>query len=241
MKPYERYKDSGVEWIGEVPEHWEIAPLKFVAEIQTGLTLGNKYDGLETVERPYLRVANVQDGFLDLDTITTILVPKRSTVRYELQAGDVLMTEGGDFDKLGRGYVWEDQIKGCLHQNHVFAVRPNQSKLYPYYLAFLTSSYHGKNYFTSTSQKTTNLATINRTKLGQFLLILPTANEQKEIIEFLEQKTSQIDTTISKAERQIGLLREYRTALISEVVTGKVDVRGERVGSAVSGSREVAV
>jgi type I restriction enzyme S subunit len=124
-------KDSGVEWLGEIPVHWEVKPLKAVSALQTGLTLGKKYEFQRLTTRPYLRVANVQDGYIDIDDIAEVDLPDKDATRYELRQYDVLMTEGGDFDKLGRGHLWEGQIGGCLHQNHIFAVRPRREALHP--------------------------------------------------------------------------------------------------------------
>ena len=229
LNPNAKMKDSGIEWLGEIPEHWEMKRLKFVSALQTGLTLGKRYGDQKLVSRPYLRVANVQDGYLDLETITEIELPPGEAKRYELQAGDVLMTEGGDFDKLGRGYVWEGQIPGCLHQNHIFAVRPNACVLQPHFLAAVLMSSHGKNYFTSTSQQTTNLATTNSTKLRNFPVPLPPLAEQAAIIERVKTDSGRLETIIGKVDLSIDCLREYRTALISAAVTGKIDVRKEVV------------
>ncbi|MBN1316969.1 MAG: restriction endonuclease subunit S [Anaerolineales bacterium] len=225
LDPTVQMKDSGIEWLGEIPAHWVILKLKYVSNLQTGITLGKSYIDQETVLRPYLRVANVQDGYLDLDDIKLIELLPNDLSRYALHVGDVVLTEGGDFDKLGRGYVWEGQIDGCLHQNHIFAVRPNQKRLNSYYLAFLMSSQHGKNYFTSTSKQTTNLATTNSTQLKNFALMLPTIDEQEQIIHYINDETGKIDDAIAKVSREIELLQEYRTALISDAVTGKIDVR----------------
>ena len=218
-KPYPKYKESGVEWLGAVPEHWSIVRLKRVAGLQSGLTLGKDYGDKKLERRPYLRVANVQDGFLDLTTITEIDVPGGDLGRHELRYGDVLMTEGGDFDKLGRGFVWYAQIPGCLHQNHIFAMRPKAQTLNPMFLARLMTSSHGKAYFTSTSQQTTNLASTNSTKILNFPIPLPPYSEQIEIVEALEQQTATTDELGQKAETAISLLRERRAALISHAVT----------------------
>lgn len=227
LNPNVKMKDSGIEWLGEVPGHWKIKRLRFVSILQTGVTLGKKYEDRQLVSRPYIRVANVQDGYLDLETVTNIEMPPEDAERYELQHGDVLMTEGGDFDKLGRGYVWENQIPGCLHQNHIFAVRPNKTELAPHFLAAVLTSSHGKNYFTSTSQQTTNLATTNSTKLRSFPVPLPPFDEQEMILEQLRRVTDQLDGLIIKVNSSIEKLREYRTAIISAAVTGKIDVRKE--------------
>jgi type I restriction enzyme S subunit len=187
------------------------------------VTLGKDLTGRKTVSRPYLRVANVQDGFLDLTEIKEIDVPPEDLARYELRPGDVLMTEGGDFDKLGRGYIWEGQIEGCLHQNHIFAVRPHPLDLDSHFLAYLMVSDHGKNYFTSTSQQTTNLATTNSTKLGDFPLPLPPVDQQRRVCDWLRFKIAQIDVLIAKKQRQIELLGEKRQSLISQAVTKGLD------------------
>ena len=185
--------------------------------------MGKDYGGRKLVTRPYLRVANVQDGYLDLDKITEVAVPAEDVDRHELRPGDVLMTEGGDYDKLGRGYVWEGQIKGCLHQNHIFAVRPRLCVLASRFLASLMTSLHGKNYFTATSQQTTNLASTNSTKLKNFPIPLPSTEEQTAILAFLDRETAKIDALIAKKEGLIELLHEKRTALISHTVTSGLD------------------
>ena len=108
--------------------HWHFVSLEEVAEIQTGLSKSASRQG-EFVAMPYLRVANVQDGHFDLTEIKEIAVPKDSVERFKVRPGDVLLTEGGDFDKLGRGSVWRGEIENCVHQNHIFVVRPNPKKL----------------------------------------------------------------------------------------------------------------
>lgn len=113
-------KDSGIEWIGDIPAEWRKTQLRHCAAIKSGITLGKKYEKTDSlVERPYLRVANVQDGYVDLSVLTTIEVTQDEDLKYRLRAGDVLMTEGGDRDKLGRGCVWHGEIEPCLHQNHM--------------------------------------------------------------------------------------------------------------------------
>lgn len=111
--------------LGWVPKDWRVMKLKKVAEIQTGLAKGKK-NITDPVFLPYLRVANVQDGHLDLSEIKKIKVSRNKISRYSLKNGDVLLTEGGDFDKLGRGTVWRNEIPNCLHQNHIFVVRPDR-------------------------------------------------------------------------------------------------------------------
>ncbi len=105
------------------PKGWEEAALTDVAEIVSGVTKGRKLGGKQTVFAPYLRVANVQDGYLNLSEIKEIEVLPTDIEKYRLLDGDILLTEGGDPDKLGRGTVWREHIEGCIHQNHIFRVR----------------------------------------------------------------------------------------------------------------------
>lgn len=125
LNPDAPMKDSGVTWLAEVPAHWEVKRLKFIANVQTGIAKGKEISGRETIAVPYLRVANVQDGYLALDDVATLDIEPEQLGRYRLVPGDVLMNEGGDFDKLGRGAIWQGDIPDCIHQNHVFAVHPH--------------------------------------------------------------------------------------------------------------------
>ena len=222
LDPNAPLKPSGLPWLGDIPQHWDIRRLKFVADVQTGLTLGKTYTEKDLARCPYLRVANVQDGFLDLSQITEIEIPRRDVSRYQLKYGDVLMTEGGDFDKLGRGYVWESQIENCLHQNHIYAVRPHTEYLEPHFLAILMTSHYGKAYFTSISRQTTNLATINQTNLLNLFLPIPPVSEQKEIVAHLAKISSDSENLLTSIQTSIALLKERRSALITAAVTGQI-------------------
>jgi type I restriction enzyme, S subunit len=177
-----------------LPKKWHATTLELHGEIRTGIAKG-KRDIRDPVSRPYLRVANVQDGFLDLEEIKWIEVAPSDVERYSLKRGDVLLTEGGDFNKLGRGSVWLEEIPGCLHQNHVFAVRPNQKTLLPEFLAYQTASPYGKRYFQACSKQSTNLASINSLQLRQFPLLLPPVAEQRRIAEILRAWDEGIDKT----------------------------------------------
>lgn len=161
---------------------WPLVPLSEVADIQTGLAKGRRPDDTTTT-RPYLRVANVKDGRLDLAEMKEIVVEERKVERYLLRYGDVLMTEGGDLDKLGRGTVWQGEIEGCLHQNHVFAVRPHADALDPWYLAAVARSPFGRSFFLAAAKRSSNLASINKTQLSGLKIPLPTKAVQMSWLE----------------------------------------------------------
>ena len=182
-------KNSGIEWIGDIPVEWRKTQLRHCAAIKSGITLGKKYEKTDSlVERPYLRVANVQDGYVDLSVLTTIEVTQDEDLKYRLRAGDVLMTEGGDRDKLGRGCVWHGEIEPCLHQNHIFAVQTSKDTLFPEFLEYLTVSDVGRSYFDVTAIKTTNLACTSSSKVLAFTIPLPSVEEQSEIVEALNMR-----------------------------------------------------
>ncbi|GJA51472.1 type I restriction-modification protein subunit S [Aeromonas caviae] len=216
--------DSGVEWLGQVPAHWVVRRLKHTAEIHSGIPKGKDLSGKDTITVPMLRVANVQDGYLNLDNVHEIEIEPHELVRYSLRAGDVLMNEGGDNDKLGRGAVWPGQITPCIHQNHVFAIRVNNIE--PEWLSWLTSSSYAKYYFYSVSKQSTNLASISSSNVKETPLVLPPKNERVEIMRYLDEKIAKLSGIESLAALQIELLQERRTALISAAVTGKIDLRG---------------
>jgi type I restriction enzyme S subunit len=224
LDPSVPLKDSGIPWLGEIPEHWEARRLKDVATVQTGITLGKDYGLVSTTVYRYLRVANVQSDRLDLRNVKHVAVPEVEAKRSTLMPGDVLMTEGGDIDKLGRGCLWSGEVASCLHQNHVFAVRCGAG-LIPGFLVALMGSAHGRSYFQITAKQTTNLASTNSTTLKAFPLLLPEHQEQQQILSFIDGETGHLFMAITDTEREITLLREYRTRLIADVVTGKLDVR----------------
>lgn len=218
-------KDSGVEWIGEIPVEWRKTQLRHCATIKSGITLGKSYSkDTVLIERPYLRVANVQGGYVDLNDLATIEVTPDEDLKYRLHSGDVLMTEGGDRDKLGRGCVWHGEIEPCLHQNHVFAVQTNETILLPEFLEYLTASDVGRSYFDVTAIKTTNLACTSSSKVLAFTIPLPSIEEQIEIVSFIKKRSLELNKLIMKKELLVQELESYKNSLIYEVVTGKREV-----------------
>jgi len=224
LDPHAPMKDSGIEWLGEVPAHWRVVPLKFLATVQTGLAKGKDHGDQTTVRVPYLRVANVQNGHLNLDDVAEIDVLPSDVDRYRLRIGDVLMNEGGDFDKLGRGDVWQGQIPDCLHQNHVFAVRP--IRVASTWLNLVNGSGYAQTFFILRSKQTTNLASISSSNLMELPVVMPPPDEQMDIERAVSSMRSKLDELTTQADLAIGLLNERRAALISAAVTGKIDVRG---------------
>lgn len=222
LNPHALLRDSGLPWLSQVPEHWEVKRLRFLADVRTGLTIGKDYGAKMLQDYFYLRVANVQDGYLALDEMTTVAVPEDEARSSMLQPGDVLMNEGGDIDKLGRGCVWRGEVSPCLHQNHVFCVRPHS--VHPDWLALWTATTPAKSYFENRAKRTTNLASISSTNIYELPVPLPPIDEQEAIKRHIDSSRTRLDAIATTTQRTVTLLRERRSALIAAAVTGQVDV-----------------
>jgi type I restriction enzyme S subunit len=212
-----KFKDSP---LGRIPVEWEVSELGQLSEITSGITLGKRYSTFGTKEMPYLRVANVQDGYFDLREIKTIRIPENQIDKYLLKAGDVLMNEGGDFDKLGRGSVWQEEIKDCLHQNHVFKVRLDKQLMSPQFLALYSASEFGKRFFINESKKSTNLASINKTQLKKFPILNPKLEEQDRIISAINNYSNHINETANNLNKLLSL----KSGLMNDLLTGKIRI-----------------
>ncbi|WP_406395002.1 restriction endonuclease subunit S [Streptomyces sp. NBC_00882] len=218
-----------------VPGDYKFVRLGYVARLQNGLTVDAKRDITgDVVTRPYLRVANVQAGSLNLESVAEITVPRSVARRSMLRPGDVLMTEGGDLDKLGRGTVWQGELEGCLHQNHIFAIRPDPQHLVGRYLAYLTQSLYGRCYFESTGTKTTNLASTNSSKIQSFPLPLPPLEKQCYIVDYLDSETSRIGNLVRVQRELLEKLQERRAAGVVAAVSGAIGPDRERRDSTLA-------
>lgn len=208
--------------LGDIPAHWSVKRLKFLGEVRSGVAKGKDIGDKTTVSLPYLRVANVQDGYVDLTDVKDIEVSAADAERYLLRKGDVLMNEGGDNDKLGRGTVWQGQIDPCIHQNHVFAVRLNDMELAEWVARF-TSTDAARSYFFLRSKQSTNLASINQSNVRELPVPMPPAAERKAILEQVRSVTGRAEELTLHVSEHIERLREYRSALIAAAVTGQLD------------------
>ena len=162
------------------PKGWLTLPLNEVSEVISGVAKGRQLSGDDLIELPYVRVGNVKDGHLDLSEVKTIEIKRSEVEKLRIEPGDLLMTEGGDPDKLGRAALWCGEIDLCVHQNHIFKVRGNRALLLPEYLRSLVSSAYGKAYFLRVAKKTTGIASINKTQLSAFPVVLPRLDLQEK-------------------------------------------------------------
>ncbi|WP_328780310.1 restriction endonuclease subunit S [Streptomyces canus] len=190
--------------------------LDLVATVVAGVTLGSEPVGDGTIELPYLRVANVLDGRIDTTDVKTVRIVKTQYERYALRKGDLLLTEGGDLDKLGRGAVWDGRIDECLHQNHVFRVRCGEQML-PDFLALYTASPEGRAYFQRVGKQTTNLASINSTQVKQMPVPVPPVEEQRRLLGPVHAARERA----AVLQQQIAKLRTIQQGVIEDLLSGR--------------------
>jgi type I restriction enzyme S subunit len=200
---------------------WSSIKLGDIADIKAGVTLGREILG-PAVTMPYLRVANVQDGYLNLNNIKQVEIFASEENKWLLKPGDILLTEGGDWDKLGRGTVWQGEIEKCIHQNHIFRVRVDLEEFDPYFLSMFIGSPYGKRYFQKASKQTTNLASINQKQLRAFKVFKPPLLIQRQIVDRLrglQLKIDEIKLLQEKTERDI---EELFPSILKRAFAGKL-------------------
>jgi type I restriction enzyme S subunit len=213
-------KDSGVEWIGKIPEHWEVTQVGKVYDILLGKMLQpNKENNGDTLQK-YICALNVFWDKIALHNIKKMWFSPSEIKKYKLKKGDLIVVEGGD---VAVSHIWDGSIDNCFIQNAVHRVREKKlaKNEFLYYWLY---SLKKQGYIDLICNKAT-FAHFTKKKFSRLFLLLPPINEQVEIINYIETKSSVIDKAIDSIQRQIDLVTEYRTSLISAVVTGKVDVR----------------
>lgn len=208
--------------IPELPDEWVYCRLSDVAAIGSGMSVSKSRKHEDPMEVSYLRVANVQRGYLDLSDIRSMPVERSQLASLKLQELDVLFNEGGDRDKLGRGWVWDGQIETCITQNHVFRARPyKQERTWSRFISEWGNSY-GRDYFEKGGKQTTNLASINKTVLKALPVPLCAPAEQNEIVRILDERLSAADALGEEIE--VGLKRAdaLRQSILTEAFAGRL-------------------
>lgn len=204
----------------ESPVEWVWRRLSDITEIRGGVQVGAKSKSDEPYrEVPYLRVANVQRGWLDLSEIKAILASERKIAELRLEPGDMLFNEGGDRDKLGRGWVWEGQIEECIHQNHVFRARLRDKRMQPRFFSWYGNTV-GASYFNDQGKQTVNLASLSVTKLGELPVPVPTVEEQAEIVRRIESLLSTADELLARIEVAERLINRSSQSVLAKAFRG---------------------
>lgn len=223
LNPDAPMKDSGIEWLGEIPAHWEVKRLKYIARIILGKMLTNVDKGGYHY-RSYLRAQNINWEKVNMEDVKNMWFSKDELQQYRLRRNDLLVSEGGE---VGRTSIWGEEIEECYIQNSVHKVTMEPIND-PFSFLYSFCLFGQKGVFESVANRI-SIAHLTKEKLKEILFPVPPADEQRRISKFIRSETAKIDQTTSKIEKQIDLLKEFRTSLISEVVTGKIDVRDEEL------------
>jgi type I restriction enzyme S subunit len=216
--------DEGVDdgSLPHLPAGWTWQRLGVLADVVGGVTKDAKRQtDPGFVEVPYLRVANVQRGFLDLSTVTTIRVPPLTAEKLRLLPGDVLLNEGGDRDKLGRGWVWNGQIDGCIHQNHVFRARVRDDAIDARLLSWATNSIGGR-WCERNGRQSVNLASISLSKIKLMPIPVPPRRDQAAIVLRLQALADAGTTLQNDLRRAHARGNALRRSLLGAAFSGQL-------------------
>ena len=210
-----------IEDVPGIPSEWGYLRLEAISAIQGGITVDAKRKPDDTTLLPYLRVANVQRGYFNLSKMKDIRVPNDKVEGLLLQDGDVLFNEGGDRDKLGRGWVWRNEIDKCIYQNHVFRARLYSNELVSEFVSIFGNTI-GKEYFIKQGKQTTNLASINKTKLSAFPVPVCSFDEMTKIIEIVSDKIGKTERTIVDIDAQLLHATRLKSSVLAKAFSGEL-------------------
>ena len=190
-----------VELFGDMltnPMNWLEQKLEYMADIVSGITKGRNIQTSKLFSVPYMAVSNVKDGYIDWTTVKTIDASQAEINQYRLMPNDVLMTEGGDPDKLGRGAIIHDPPKDCIHQNHIFRVRLDQRLIIPVFMEQYLQHQRAKRYFLGCAKQTTGIASINMKQLRALPMLMPPLELQEQFATFVSQvdKSKVVDLSV---------------------------------------------
>ncbi len=223
LTPNVKMKDSGVEWLGEIPDHWEVKSLRFLGLCQNGINIGAEYFGSGY---PFVSYGDVYNNrVLPLVGSGLVQSSELDRERYSVKSGDVFFTRTSEtIDEIGFSSACLGDVKNATFAGFLIRFRPTASNI----SIEFSKHYFGNILLRAFFVKEMNLVT--RASLSQDLLknlpvVIPPISEQLEIGRHLDVKLSKIDMLVKKAKNAIGLIKERRTALISAAVTGKIDVR----------------
>ena len=209
----ELVKARFVELFGDMltnPMNWPEQKLEYMADIVSGITKGRKIQTSKLFSVPYMAVSNVKDGYIDWTTVKTIDASQAEINQYRLMPNDVLMTEGGDPDKLGRGAIIHDPPKDCIHQNHIFRVRLDQRLIIPVFMEQYLQHQRAKRYFLGCAKQTTGIASINMKQLRALPMLMPPLELQEQFATFV----SQVDKSKLSIQASLDQLEALKQSLM---------------------------
>lgn len=208
-------KSRFIEMFGDLvvnDKSLKVSQLVNISDIVSGITKGRKTKEPELIEVPYMSVSNVKDGYIDWSTVKTILATSKEIEQYRLMPNDVLITEGGDPDKVGRGAIITNPLLDCIHQNHIFRVRLYKSIITPVYFSYYLQNQASKQYFLRCAKQTTGIASINMTQLKALPVLIPPLDLQNQFADFVEQ----VDKSKLAIQKSLDELETLKKSLMQQ-------------------------
>lgn len=215
----------------ELPEAWAWTTLGEIGEIVGGATVDKKRKPFDPVTVPYLRVANVQRGHVDLSEVKTIVVERASAEKLRLIVGDLLLNEGGDRDKIGRGWVWDGVVPNMIHQNHVFRVRLHNQALNPFFVSHYANEM-GRRFFIEEGKQTTNLASISLSKISMLPVPIPPPAETAEILRRVSDALAASADTLAVLDAEAADAARLKQSILKAAFEGRLAPQDESDESA---------
>ena len=211
------FKHSGIEWLGQIPKHWEVRKLKTFAKVVLGKMLCSESKQGYTHEH-YLKSKNIQWLSVDTTSIEKMYFSNSEKKLYKIQKNDLLVSEGGE---VGKTCIWQNELTECYLQNSVHKVTFNNN-YNPRYFLYLFFAYGQVGEFDSSVSRV-SIAHLTWDILINIKFIVPPLNEQRQIAEFLDKKCEKIDKAIGLIEQEINKMKEYKTSLIDKAVKGQIN------------------
>jgi type I restriction enzyme S subunit len=227
LDQYVTMKDSGIEWLGDIPAHWEMKKLRFIGNCQNGISAGAEYFGTGF---PFVSYGDVyKNEILPIRVIGLAQSNEKEQLHYSIDEGDVLFTRTSEtIEEIGISSICFHKIKEAVFAGFLIRFRPNEGILNKNFSRYFFRSKIPRTFFVKEMNLVTR-ASLSQELLKRLPILLPSMKEQKEIGDYLNKKTVELDNIVTKTKKEIELLKEYKVSLISEVVTGKVDVRNEKL------------
>lgn len=221
LNPNVEMKDSGVEWIGDIPSHWKFLKLWLIVKSNQ---LGGNYDSsIGNDGHPLIKMGNIGRGKIVLDKIEYLDKEEDFDNSHFLNKGDFLFNTRNSRDLVGKVTLWNGELESSLYNSNIMKIKFKE-EIFEEYMCYLFNTKSFLDILKLISKGTTNVSGIYYKDLSKIEVIVPPSSEQTQIIEYLDEQTQKIDSTIEKETQRIELLKEYRQSLISEVVTGKIDL-----------------
>ncbi len=211
---------SSIEWLREIPAHWEVTAVKHQYAVQLGKMLQNHHKNADDIEVPYLKALHVQWFHVHTEDPPTMWASQQEIIQFGIKKGDLLVCEGGEGGRCG---IVEADVDGYVIQNALHRVRPHEGS-HNDFLQFVLSTISAMGWFNALNERAT-IAHLTSERFGNLRIPLPPPLEQRVIVAYLVRETKKIDALIAKVQEAISYLKELRTALISSAVTGKIDVQ----------------